>query len=329
MEKALVVETPRSESNFDIKKPVSILESEDLQIRDDFIGSNNKINEAIDEEMNHMKEDLLELVKTEEELLEENMRVISKLQIEPSNINVNIKYNIMATPKLINHTGLSIKAPSIPDPILHLIDNVVDITDDDDETKEEEFVPEAATPTETTASLPIITTDLVNNKDLYAATNGVTDAAATGTATAAMSGSHGGELHKKLTPTDYLRLCFTKGVGCDFSFNREEPPTSTEPNTTPSSTGVLLSSSTTTVKSTLSARNEEKLRERVKLCFFSSICDGNKIIEDDNNDDQSVSSILQPRQPRVITTTESPTRMKIIKKLVQEKARACLFEGIC
>ena len=323
MEKALVVETPRSESNLDIKKPVSLLNSVDLQISEDFNGSNNNINDIIDEEIDHMKEDLLELVKTEEELLEENMRVISKLQIEPSNINVNIKYNIMATPKLINHTKLSISTPSIPDPILHLIDNVVDITDDDhdDETKEEQSVPKADIPNETTASLPIITNDLVNNKDLYVAAN---DDTATATA---VSGSQDDD-HKKLTPTDYLRLCFTKGLGCDFSFSKEEVSTSTEPNTTPSSSAILVSA-TTTVKSKLSARKEESLRERVKLCFFSSICDGNKIHEDDHDDDQSVLSNLQARQPRVITTTESPTRMQIIKKLIQEKARACLFDGLC
>ena len=319
MEKALVVETPRSESNLDIKKPVSLLNSVDLQISEDFYETNNNINDIIDEEIDHMKEDLLELVKTEEELLEENMRVISKLQIEPSNINVNIKYNIMATPKLINHTKLSISTPSIPDPILHLIDNVVDITDDDhdDETKEEQSVPKSDIPNETTASLPIITNDLVNNKDLYVAAN---DDTAT-----AVSGSQDDD-HKKLTPTDYLRLCFTKGLGCDFSFSREE--VSTEPNTTPSSSAILVSS-TTTVKSKLSARKEESLRERVKLCFFSSICDGNKRHEDDHDDDQSVLSNLQARQPRVITTTESPTRMQIIKKLIQEKARACLFDGLC
>ena len=89
-----------------------------------------------------IKHELLGLVKTEEDLLQDNLRVISSLQLQPSNINVNIKYNIVAataTPATNTTTGDSLKlamesilekpsssAVTEQDPILQLIDNVVE-----------------------------------------------------------------------------------------------------------------------------------------------------------------------------------------------------------
>ena len=70
---------------------------------------------------------------------------------------------------------------------------------------------------------------------------------------------------------------------------------------------------------------KERLRERVRLCFFSNIC--------------NTQSVTETRQPRVISaaTTKTPQKQKPktknrsdqIRAQIQAKAKACFFEGKC
>ena len=105
--------------------------SSEKQFDDDDDGS--------DQDVKEITRELIDLVKSEDELLAENMQVISNLQLHPSNINVNIKYNFVTQDETLhkNATGelrtaleriesLKLDAASTTeDPLLRLIDNVV------------------------------------------------------------------------------------------------------------------------------------------------------------------------------------------------------------
>ena len=125
---------------------------------------------------------------------------------------------------------------------------------------------------------------------------------------------------RTLSAAQLIRLCFTTGRGCDFSqdFSSRTTPSTSRP--TPSTTP------TPPPRTAAKAREDqnEMLRQRLKLCFFSRICE--------IDDSQS-----KVRQPRVITAavavaaakSEAEARREKMKKIIREKARACFFHGKC
>jgi len=128
---------------------------------------------------------------------------------------------------------------------------------------------------------------------------------------------------KKLTPAEFLRLCFTSHTGCDFSQNEIESnsnniaDTEVVKTTTPATTTVIpiIRHSEKDI--------QEKLKQRVKLCFFSGLCS-------DTDLEEQVTS----RGPTTAATTERLTstrnpRAREIQRRVQERARACFFDGKC
>merc|ERR1712176_1238552 len=112
-----------------------------------------------------------------------------------------------------------------------------------------------------------------------------------------------------------------------------------EPSTTPAPLTTTTTPAATTTK--LPNNQMKQIQNRLRLCFFSNICDGS-----DNNIDSVKVNIEETReslrQPRIIKTAEiqqpssnkvelslSERRRQTIKKLIQERARACLFHGVC
>jgi len=136
--------------------------------------------------------------------------------------------------------------------------------------------------------------------------------------------------NKKLSAADLLRLCFTSHIGCDFSQN--EIQHNIEPETDIERTPTIIETTTkvpieTKIKAETHRKPkniQERLKQRVKLCFFSGLCN-------DNDLELHTSKI---RTTTRTTTTEKHTttvnsRTKEIQRKVQERARACFFEGKC
>ena len=302
-----------------------------------------------------IKDELLGLVKTEEDLLQENLRVISSLQVHPGNINVNIKYNIVAataTPATNTTTGDSLqlamesileKPSSSPvteqDPLLQLIDNAVEeLPTNNIYQQQTTLAPatrgrdiETAVFAGSSSQLPIVTAK--EDKDVYTPGNPDPDGSLYVSTTSTPA--------RTLSPADYLRLCFTLGQGCDFKFGAGGVATSTEPNTTPQPT---TTTTTAVVKRQPDNKKmKEKLRQRLRLCFFSRICDGQDPArdddDDDNQDDAADNESAQVRRPKTIKSNQFVSRLQNsiqhldrrqrIKNNIRARARACLFEGRC
>jgi len=140
----------------------------------------------------------------------------------------------------------------------------------------------------------------------------------------------GVKTNKKLSAADLLRLCFTSHIGCDFSQNEIqnniEPETDIErtPTIIENTTKVPIETKTKAETHRKPKNIQERLKQRVKLCFFSGLCN-------DNDLELHTSKI---RTTTRTTTTEKHTttvnsRTKEIQRKVQERARACFFEGKC
>jgi len=125
---------------------------------------------------------------------------------------------------------------------------------------------------------------------------------------------------KKLSAAEFLRQCFLSHTGCDFSQNEiESKPTPDVTNIAPVTTG------TPVVKTTEAPRKpkniQERLKQRVKLCFFSGLCN--------DSDFQETTKRSQPSTTTQRSTTSASLRETEIQRRVQERARACFFEGRC
>ena len=127
---------------------------------------------------------------------------------------------------------------------------------------------------------------------------------------------------KKLSAAEFLRRCFISHTGCDFSQNEIEGKDTTEEDVTsisPVTVGAPISLRTT--EAPRKPKNiQERLKQRVKLCFFSGLC---------NDNDFRVTT----KRPETTTTqrltTSANLRATEIQRRVQERARACFFEGKC
>jgi len=264
---------------------------------------------------------LIKLVQSEEAIIHEELQMIKNLNSKPTNINLNVKYSFVPNP---TSSPPPIETTTI-DPIIHLLENVIHLPDDKEDittdTKLPKVLPTVQTPHKseviaTTIRLPTTTTqNTIQNTTKEETTNYVERQIRKAT--------------KTMSATDFLRLCFTSGLGCDFgrsSFGNEI--LTTEPSTTPrqeTTTSIPIPLIITTEPS---SNIRERLKERVKLCFFSHICN-----------DPSTASQIKPiiRQPRVIaanTTQRSEkektrSRSNTIRAQIQARAKACFFEGKC
>jgi len=121
---------------------------------------------------------------------------------------------------------------------------------------------------------------------------------------------------RKLSPAEFLRLCFTSRTGCDFSQN-EVDSTSETPTTT-----ITTTTTTTITPKHVEKSVQDRLKQRVKLCFFSGLCSDSDLRRLTTT--KTTTTVATTR----LTTTRSP-RSAEIQKRVLERARACFFEGKC
>merc|ERR1712038_1166940 len=124
---------------------------------------------------------------------------------------------------------------------------------------------------------------------------------------------------RRLSSTELLKLCFTQGIGCDFSQNEVYTNPTTEAATTTTTT-------TTTTRPSLSQDAKQRLKHKVMLCFFQGICS-----DDDERLSQGTKSTTTPAPTTTTSTTSkpAPSRRNEISARIRERARACFFQGIC
>ena len=128
----------------------------------------------------------------------------------------------------------------------------------------------------------------------------------------------------KLSPADYLKLCFVSQIGCDFDFSQNEVDNSTAATTTTTSTTTAAERTVPSVPSEISAERREELRQRVQACFLTGICeDGDSLPEVEEEKVEVVEE--RTERPRLITTPDYASDIQ----RVQERARACFFRGEC
>merc|ERR1712013_670613 len=90
---------------------------------------------------------------------------------------------------------------------------------------------------------------------------------------------------RRLSSTELLKLCFTQGIGCDFSQNEVYTNPTTE-------------AATTTTRPSLSQDAKQRLKHKVMLCFFQGIC---------SDDDERLSQGSRSTTTLAPTTTFSTT----------------------
>ena len=131
-----------------------------------------------------------------------------------------------------------------------------------------------------------------------------------------------------LSPSEVLQLCFLNSSYCDFSQNEVVVSfieTTTKLTTTPSTTTETLDI-TVTKESSLLVAQQEDIKDQIRKCFLTGEC-GDSGHPRDSDD--------QRNSPAVVTTTQSLIRQRSssrdseLRRQVQKRARACLFEGKC
>ena len=181
--------------------------------------------------LSQVDKELIKLVKIEEDLIHEELNVIKKLKTLPTNVNVNLKYNVISSPKSSN----PLDQTTTLDPIIRLLETEIHLPNDTDASYQSTQIKRpdiSINSKETTTTIePIIyTTNYTPTEKHYQAT----------TEEPILM-----KPKKKLSASDFLRLCFTSGIGCDFNENKikkeivttkpsRQQPTETTPTTTSS-----------------------------------------------------------------------------------------------
>jgi hypothetical protein len=280
-------------------------------------GKSNKLSEVDSE--------LIKLVKSEEELIHEEFDLIKELKSLPTNMNVNVKYNLVTSRTTLPHP----RPTTTLDPILHFLETEISLPNEADK-KNSNPSSQIRKP-----DIPIkedkisTTTDPIayTQKSLQHSTNG--EHSLINTAREKEVKRKSIKPKEKISSSDFLRLCFTSGTGCDFNQNNlQKEILTTEPNTTPRQESTSTTPTPFIISTETPSSIMERLRQQVKLCFFSSICN--------NPGEQSVNESII-RQPRVISAQiterpqkeESKNRSNKIRAQIQARAKACFYEGKC
>eukprot|EP00092_Neocalanus_flemingeri_P047301 GFUD01053566.1.p1 GENE.GFUD01053566.1~~GFUD01053566.1.p1 ORF type:complete len:450 (+),score=136.75 GFUD01053566.1:180-1352(+) len=275
--------------------------------------------------------ELINLVKSEEKLIHEELNMIRNLKSKPSNINVNVKYSFVTNPT----SSPPPEYTTTVDPILHILETAIDLPypKEDRKTdtkllKTDSSVPQISTKEVPTTTIPAITTQTslqpTTKDDQYTATTPTTrhSLQTTSTTTETLKNRQASKTSKTLSASDFLRMCFKTGIGCDFSQNNfKNKVFTTEPSTTPTQETTSSTPSPSFITTESSSSIRDRLKERVKLCFFSNICS-------DPCYDKPV--IRQPRlilSPSTQTPQEEKSRSRSNK--IKEQIQACFFEGYC
>merc|ERR1711963_612832 len=183
-------------------------------------------------------------------------------------------------------------------------------------------VPDAETPSAVEIDARDAVSNFVATKAVMATTWATTTAQSSSTTTSkaeSRSSTTASPPRRRLSSTELLKLCFTQGIGCDFSQNEVYTNPTTEAATTTTTT-------TTTTRPSLSQDAKQWLKHKVMLCFFQGICS-----DDDERLSQGSRSTttLAPTTTTSTTSKPAPSRRNEISARIRERARACFFQGIC
>merc|ERR1712013_799435 len=255
----------------------------------------------------------LKVASEEEQLLEEELKLVRRLNEQASGstkIDMNVKYEFTApttTPSsnanqiYFDQVLLSqLQGETSGSPVLLNLRT--------DSPQQHEFqlsgrgdsspfrfttteTPDADTPSAVDIDARDVVSNFVATKAVMATTTTTTSTTATTTTTTttkakSRSSTTGSPPRRRLSSTELLKLCFTQGIGCDFSQNEVYTNPTTEAATTTTST------TTTTTRPSLSQDAKQRLKHKVMLCFFQGIC---------SDDDERLS------QGSRSTTTLAPT----------------------
>merc|ERR1719336_3031819 len=300
----------------------------------------------------------LKVASEEEQLLEEELKLVRRLNEQASGstkIDMNVKYEFTA-PSKTPATSLNANQIYFDQVLLSQLQgdtsgSPVLLNLRTDSPQQHEFqlsgrgdsssfrfttteVPDA----ETTSAVDIDARDAVSNfvasKAVIATTTTTSTTATTTTSTTTTAQSSSTTTSKaesrsttttpppqrRLSSTELLKLCFTQGVGCDFSQNEVYTNPTTEAATTTTTT------TTTTTRPSLSQDAKQRLKHKVMLCFFQGICS-----DDDERLSQRTKSTttLAPTTTTSTTSKPAPSRRNEISARIRERARACFWQGIC
>lgn len=172
------------------------------------------------------------------------------------------------------------------------------------------------TSTSTTTSTTTTTTTTTTSTTTTSTTTSSSPTAKTRTTQPANS-----KRKMKLSPADFLRLCFISQIGCDFSENEVLESTRESLATTTTTTEATTTTSTQEPQH-LTSEQEEKIRKMIRDCFFNGDCGIGK------SDSSSRIDVVTTPAPSATSSTVS-SRDEDIKNLVKLKAHKCFFEGIC
>lgn len=130
---------------------------------------------------------------------------------------------------------------------------------------------------------------------------------------------------RKLSPAELLQLCFDSQQGCDFSSNEVGRVSSTSTTTTTTTTPTPSREN----EERISSAEENRLKERLRLCFFSGICDdtGTEETEPGEKNDERVTA--EARSSTAAPEVTDSARTAEIRRLVRERAQACFLHGQC
>merc|ERR1712241_1505276 len=114
-----------------------------------------------------------------------------------------------------------------------------------------------------------------------------------------------------LTAAQLIRLCFTTGRGCDFNQDFSIKTEATTLTATPSSSPSPPTPTPRTAANTREAQTE-MLRERLKLCFFSSICE----IDGSQTKVRQPRIIKPPPAARALPKSRAATKREKMKNII-------------
>ena len=128
---------------------------------------------------------------------------------------------------------------------------------------------------------------------------------------------------KHLTPADFLRLCFVNQIGCDFS---EDGVQNEHINalTTTETPLVSRAESRSQVRDPRNFNSGQKLKEMIRLCFVTGICGSSESQSKETDSKLTLKSKTQKQAPKTL----SP-RQRVLQSAIEERARACFYEGKC
>jgi len=306
-------------------------------------------------------EKMVELAKIEERILKEELEILEKVNNKPTNINLNVKYEIVTKPSTVTPTVKSVYF----DPLLQLIDTQIQADPlDTQKSLSQETTPKpqevavglnnlsaiarpliSDTNTDETKEITNVESTTKNTKELtndlttsynFHPTESILESKTTHLIPHTTEDNNDNEnirIPKTLTAADYLKLCFASGTGCDFSVNKNNVivPTNHVKSSTELATVTEPPIKSTTRKIQLKKTDTEKekqLKARVRLCFFAGICNDDDIAEQKEIEETTTTTTRRPRVNKS-SRKEKSESSRIMEERIRLRAYLCFSEGKC